>query len=291
MRDLGASGRGTMDPIKEGAINWRTSLDSPARSVKKSNESDDASVSSTRSGSGLFSKKIKRGHSFEQEVVYMFRVLLDGNEKFIWLQAAAELGRLSNEGSISLVSTTFDVTKKMFVLPNVLGAGRSNLTALRYAEWARLIDQKKNVSKFRFDVHDVGKVREPQDTEGDPNAMEESGRYNSTHLVKVIPTYAYRNRRMTEKDLYYEMTTTSEKWEDFRRETVGDREEETIGSLHVEVLACHGLPKLDKLSSTDAVCYFVCGPYAFASDVIDGFLSPVWPSKSRRACIFPIFQA
>lgn len=50
-------------------------------------------------------------------------------------------------------------------------------------------------------------------------------------------------------------------------------------------------PKLDKLSSTDAVCYFVCGSFAFATDVIDGFLSPVWPSKSRRACIFPIFYA
>lgn len=50
-------------------------------------------------------------------------------------------------------------------------------------------------------------------------------------------------------------------------------------------------PKLDKLTNTDAVCYFVCGPFAFATDVIDGFLSPVWPSKSRRACIFPIFQA
>ena len=50
-------------------------------------------------------------------------------------------------------------------------------------------------------------------------------------------------------------------------------------------------PKLDKFSRTDACCYFVCGPFAFATDVIDGFLSPVWPCKSRRACIFPIFYA
>ena len=57
------------------------------------------------------------------------------------------------------------------------------------------------------------------------------------------------------------------------------------------VVCCILQPKLDKLSSTDAVCYFVCGPFAFATDVIDGFLSPVWPSKSRRACIFPIFHA
>lgn len=37
------------------------------------------------------------------------------------------------------------------------------------------------------------------------------------------------------------MTTTSEKWEDFRGQPVGDREEEEIGCLHAEVLACHGL--------------------------------------------------
>lgn len=106
------------------------------------------------------------------------------------------------------------------------------MTALRYAEWARLIDQKKNVSKFHFDVHDIDKVKAPQD---------DSNTYNSTRLVKVFPTYAYRNRRMTEKDLYNEVTTTSEKWEDFRYLTVGDREENMIGSLHVEILACHGL--------------------------------------------------
>jgi len=286
-----------MGIIKEGAAaSGRDSGGgfSLVNSNKSSNDStDDNSVSSSLgSKKRRFNGKFKRGSHVEQEVVYMFRVLLDGNEKFIWLQAAAELGRLSDECSVKLVSTTGaeNVAKKIFVLPMVGGGtGRSKLTALRYAEWARLIDQKKNVSQFHFDVHDIGHVNEAQT--GDANDLEDNNKYNSTRLVKVVPTYAYRNRRMTEKDLYYEMTTTSEKWEDFRGETVGDREDERIGSLHAEVLACHGLPKLDKLSSTDAVCYFVCGPYGFTTDVIDGFMSPVWPSKSRRACIFPIFQA
>ena len=122
------------------------------------------------------------------------------------------------------------------------------MTAIRYAEWARLIDQKKNVSKFHYDPHDIGNIKDPQDKGG----MDDSGRYDATRLVKVIPTYAYRNRRMTEKDLYNEMTTTSEKWEDFRGKTVGDREEEMIGSLHCEILACHGL-----VSDATITCHLI----------------------------------
>jgi len=289
----------SLDDAMGGDTN-RGGMNSPSRNSVDGQSQSTASSSNTRAS--VFKRHpFKRTMTNGQEVVYMFRVLLDGNEKFIWLQAAAELGRLSDESALNLLSTTVDVTKKLFVLPMAVGAGRSNLTALRYAEWARLIDQKKNVSKFDFNVTDVDHLqtneRSPQDG-GESNgasisldASGNGGKYNSTRLVKVIPTYAYRNRRMTEKDLYNEMTTMSDKWEDFRGQVVGDREDEMIGCVHAEVLACHGLPKLDKLSSTDAVCYFVCGPYAFASDVIDGFLSPVWPSKSRRACIFPLFHA
>ena len=208
---------------------------------------------------------------------------------------------------LQIDSLTF-LVRKLFQLPSI-GSKTNNLTSLRYAEWACLVDQKKSVSKFEFDVHDVSKLKDPQDASDD--------KYNSTKLVKVLPTYAYRNRRMTEKDLYNEMAASSEKWEDFRQGMPLDRNEKSIGSAHVEVLACHGLvserssplvtiiinrsksrltlirpqPKLDKFTATDAVCYFVCGPFAFATDVIDGFMSPVWPSKSRRACVFPIFHA
>ena len=53
--------------------------------------------------------------------------------------------------------------------------------------------------------------------------------YNDTELVKIRPGYAYKNRRMTLKEIEYETVRPSEKWEDFRKETAGDREESPIG--------------------------------------------------------------
>lgn len=222
--------------------------------------------------------KSKEVHTSEQEVVYQFQVLLDGNEKFIWLQAAAELGRLSPESALS-----FHNWKK-------IGLGRPNVgrMALKYAEWATLVSKNETVSGFFFDVHDKDSKPEPHDND---DVTDVSSQYDSTRLLSLKPKYAYKSRKMTERDLYNEMMATSEKWEDLRKQAVGDREEEVIGSLHVEVLSSHGLSKLDRLSGTDAVCYFVCGPYAFTSDVINGFCSPVWPRKSRRAAIFPLFHA
>lgn len=55
--------------------------------------------------------------------------------------------------------------------------------------------------------------------------------YDDTKLVKIRPRYAYKNRRMTLKELDFEMMQPSEKWEDFRKETVGDRDEPMVGTL------------------------------------------------------------
>ena len=268
-----------------------STLDSTSQQRDSSyNDGDDASASSISStGSKSILSKVKetfkKKPKEKQEIIYQFRCLLDGNEKFIWLQAAAELNRLAEESAASIIGAAGSAaiaTKKLFVLPSLAGGGKANDTALRYAEWARLVDQEKTVSGVDFCVKTS--IFDAQDDENDD-------RHDSTRLTRIKPSYAYRNRRMTEKELFKEMATNSENWEDFRQKTVGDRDEEMIGCLHAEVLACYGLPKLDKLTNTDAVCYFVCGPYAFATDVIDGFCSPVWPSKSRRACIFPLFYA
>ena len=72
----------------------------------KFKESDDTSVSST-SSLRLRPPSLRKSRSRggEQEKVFQYRVLLDGNEKFIWLQAAAELGRLNNVSAVKTVSS------------------------------------------------------------------------------------------------------------------------------------------------------------------------------------------
>jgi hypothetical protein len=147
------------------------------------------------------------------------------------------------------ISTLFDlqlVVSYAFSFSRKLGFGRSNLTerALRYAEWAQLVGKKQTVSKFHFDVHDTTSKIEPQN-----NDLRGSAVYDSTRLLNIKPTYAYRHRKMTKRDLYREMIIASNNWEDFRTQTVGDRDEDIIGSLHVEVLACHGLVRVHFVSS------------------------------------------
>mmetsp|Transcript_40846 Transcript_40846/g.85005 ORF Transcript_40846/g.85005 Transcript_40846/m.85005 type:complete len:1211 (-) Transcript_40846:1229-4861(-) len=58
-----------------------------------------------------------------------------------------------------------------------------------------------------------------------------------------------------------------------------------IGSLKCEVLGCVSLARKSK---PDICVYMVCGDAAFCTDVIQGYRSPMWPSASRRAAVFPI---
>ncbi|KAG7356782.1 hypothetical protein IV203_001468 [Nitzschia inconspicua] len=65
------------------------------------------------------------------------------------------------------------------------------------------------------------------------------------------------------------------------------REDGRIGSLRVEILGCVGLDRL----KPDVAVYAVCGDCAFASDVIGGYRSPMWPNSAKRAAVFPLHHA
>ncbi len=165
----------------------------------------------------LLSRAFKTVAPERNEIIYQFRVLLDGNEKFLWLQAAAEIGRLATESAIHIcaIGNSVNVTKGLLTLP--AQRGRAASMALRYAEWAMLADKHKSVSSL-----EISWKEEKNMLKGNQNEH-----YDSTKLVKVVPTYAYRNRRMTEKDLYNEMLQPSEKWC-------------VVPNVSIEEMICHG---------------------------------------------------
>lgn len=105
----------------------------------------------------------------------------------------------------------------------------------------------------------------------------------------VKPDYAYPNIRMNRDELRKEMNEPSAVFHDLR---LPSRKGEEIGLLKLEILQCFGLPKLDALSDNcDAFCLSVCGSYAFKTDIMPPVANPMWLSKMRRACIFPLFNA
>lgn len=47
----------------------------------------------------------------KQEKVYTFRVMLDGNEKFIWIAAAKQMNRLAGASAVFIIGTTLAVPR------------------------------------------------------------------------------------------------------------------------------------------------------------------------------------
>ena len=58
-----------------------------------------------------------------------------------------------------------------------------------------------------------------------------------------------------------------------------------IGSLRCEVLGCVSLARKTK---PEICVYLIAGDAAFCTDVIQGYRSPMWPSASKRAAVFPV---
>jgi hypothetical protein len=124
-------------------------------------------------------------------------------------------------------------------------------------------------------------------------------------LVPIRPFDCYPDpsKRYSDEELYKEMTKPSETFEILHPDNMAVRnQEETeklqtkmhggeIGSLKVEVLGCCGLPKFERFSKPNAIAYLICGSIPFATDSILSSQSPMWPARSKRAAIFPIYHA
>lgn len=199
---------------------------------------------------------------------FYFKCVRTGNEKALWLRAFAKIDRMSNQSS----------RKGKFV--GSLAKAVSSNTRIRSETSASFARETRQLDRI-FDDHPLGSSAE---------AKEPTDQLHTTPSGKefrVVPTYAYPHRWMTSAELREEMLLSSAHFHDLRMPSKRGQE---IGTIRVEVLQCLGLPKLDRVSETDAVCYLVCGSYAFATDVINDCASPMWLRKTRRACIFPIFH-
>ncbi|KAG7338763.1 C2 domain containing protein [Nitzschia inconspicua] len=191
-------------------------------------------------------------------------------EKIMWLQAMEGIDRLSKDvhakrGMQTYFTPTITVKHRRT---------RTQLCSLLAQEGTRLFADDDTCHE---DDPRMNRALHRMDKRGEKEYL-------------VYPTYAYPNRWMTERELHVEMLKPSETFHDLRV-LDGSSKNGEIGVLRVEALECVGLPVLDLASETDAVVYFVCGSYAFTTDVIWNRLNPKWLPKSRRACVIPIYHA
>ena len=193
-------------------------------------------------------------------------------EKNVWLRTFARFGRLSGE-----------IRKRK----SMLGSFASNmlLGSSRMRSITNESSLPKNQSRTVTFARDF---INPAPLERIPEKSSHVGKVSTKDKeFKILPTYAYPHCSLTKAEMRDEMLLPSEHFHDLRIPGCKDKE---VGTLQVEVLQCIGLPRLDRGSDTDAVVYFVCGSYAFSSDIINNRLNPMWLRKTRRACIFPLFH-
>lgn len=118
---------------------------------------------------------------------------------------------------------------------------------------------------------------------------QKKGKNTAEERFRVTPDYAYPNTKMNREELRVEMNKKSFYFHTLRQPT----EPQGVGQVALEIMQCFGLPKPDSTlgSEASAFCVAVCGSHAFRSDTMPPVANPIWLSRMRRACIFPIFHA
>ncbi|KAI2511283.1 Protein kinase C conserved region 2 [Fragilaria crotonensis] len=188
-----------------------------------------------------------------------------GNEKALWLRGFAKVDRLGEPWD----------KRNFFGKIAQIGMATSRIRRDVFADFTRDARQ--------LEIGVLSPSYKPLKNPTMPNIEEHIERRE----FMVYPTYCYPHVWMTQSELLEECNLPSTTMHDLRIDSMMGKE---IGTLRVEVLQCFGLPKLDRNSESDAVCYLVCGSYAFATDVIPNNAHPIWPRKSRRGCLFPVFH-
>ena len=113
----------------------------------------------------------------------------------------------------------------------------------------------------------------------------------------VFPSYAYPKTKFNREELRREMNKPSYYYHDLRPAPLMSKNPEKykprplIGYVNMEILQCFGIPKIGVRTETSAFCVIVCQDKAFKTDTMPHVANPMWLSKMRRACIFPLYEA
>mmetsp|Transcript_25742 Transcript_25742/g.36318 ORF Transcript_25742/g.36318 Transcript_25742/m.36318 type:complete len:1132 (-) Transcript_25742:170-3565(-) len=261
------------DKREDSAITSRDQIDetdSSGRSSSRHNHSTSSSAveDSSYAGDDVMTKKSITIESLRdaKSLKFYFKCPQSSQGKSFWLKQFEVNSRMPVSAPISnppIISTVESFESD------------SSPTKLVFSPLAL----KREVSERKLYAHDEAEIL----------ARRKGGSLNmDDERFQVKPDYAYKNTKMNREELRREMVLPSSCFHDLR---LPSKSGEEIGLLRVEVLQCFGLPKLDKVGDTDAHVYLVCGSYAFKTDVIPSNANPMWLSKMRRACIFPIYHA
>eukprot|EP00980_Cylindrotheca_fusiformis_P024893 scaffold12671_cov100-Cylindrotheca_fusiformis.AAC.3 len=117
---------------------------------------------------------------------------------------------------------------------------------------------------------------------------QKSGKNTEHERFRVVPGYAYPKVKFNREELRKEVNKQSSYFHDLR----GSSDDPALlGSFYLEVLQCFGIPRSEELlKETSAFCLSVCGSCAFKTDAMPPVANPMWLSKMRRACIFPLYE-
>lgn len=124
------------------------------------------------------------------------------------------------------------------------------------------------------------------------------GANTEVERFSVVPSYAYPKTKFNREELRQEMNKPSSYYHDLRPAPLMSKNPEKytqprplVGYVNMEILQCFGIPKAGVRTETSAFCVIVCQDKAFKTDTMPHVANPMWLSKMRRACIFPLYEA
>lgn len=190
------------------------------------------------------------------------------------------------------------VASKIIPSMKILGMNslRSTIRTFSKSSDSSFPDRENNDDEVEFDYTVNSKVAES--TKVSVSQIEflaqKKGGNPEDERFSVKPAYAYPKTKFNRDELRREMNKQSSYYHDLRPTgavaSLGIKRK-MVGSAHVEILQCFGIPRPDFRKESSAFCILVCGSSAFKTDVMPPVANPMWLSKMRRACIFPLFEA